>query len=1522
MPESADWYNSGYIIAWGSNVPQTRTPDAHFFVEARYNGTKIVAITPDYSEVAKLSDLWLHPKQGTDAAFAMAIGHVILREFFLDRQVPYFQDYCRRFTDMPMLVRLKRVGDHWTPDRYVRQSDLVGAPKSDRATWKTVAVAEDDGKLVAPQGSVGYRWPAEGEPSGRWNLEPKDGETGAEVRLALSLIDRRDDVVSVAFPYFGGRPHEHFRANDQGGDVLVRNVPARRAALADGDAYVATVFDLICANYGLDRGLGGPCARSFDDDVAYTPAWQEPITGVAASKAIAVARGFADNAEKGRSMVIIGAGMNHWYHQDMGYRSIINVLMMCGTVGVSGGGWAHYVGQEKLRPQTGWTMLAFALDWARPPRQMNGASFFYAHSDQWRYEKLDVAELLSPLADPAPYRCSLIDLNVKAERMGWLPSAPQLSVNPLTLAAEADRAGATAKDHVVAGLKSGRIAMAGEDPDNPANFPRNLFIWRSNLFGSSGKGHEYFLRHFLGTRHGLQGKDLGEMGGRKPGDVAWRDPAPEGKLDLVTTLDFRMSTSCLYSDVVLPTATWYEKNDLNTSDMHPFIHPLSAAVDPVWESRSDWETYKAIAKRFSELAAGHLGVERDVVLTPIQHDTPAEIAQPFDVKDWKRGECDLVPGVTAPQIAVVERDYPNTYRRFTALGPLADTLGNGGKGITWNTEDEVKGLGDLNYRVGDGGPTNGRPRIETDIDAAEVILSLAPETNGEVAVKAWRALSHVTGRNHTHLAETREDEKIRFRDLMAQPRKIISSPTWSGIESEHVSYTAGYTNVNELIPWRTLTGRQQFYQDHRWFRDFGESFAVYRPPIDTRTIAGVLGEKSNGEREIVLNFITPQQKWGIHSTYTDNLLMLTLSRGGPIVWLSETDARKVGVADNDWIELFNLNGAIAARAVVSQRVQEGMCLMYHAREKIVNVPGSQVTGQRGGIHNSVTRTALKPTHMVWLRPAFLRLQLLRHRRIEPRRVRRRAQAQQGRMARSLQSGRPDRRGGGVMKVRAQVAMVLNLDKCIGCHTCSVTCKNVWTSRLGMEYAWFNNVETKPGVGYPKDWENQARWRGGWERKKNGRIAPKQGGRLAILAKIFANPHLPEIDDYYEPFTFDYEHLHTAPELPTAPVARPLSLVTGRPMDKIEWGPNWEELLGGEFDKRSKDYNFEAVQKDIYGQFENTFMMYLPRLCEHCLNPSCVASCPSGSIYKREEDGIVLIDQDKCRGWRMCVSGCPYKKIYHNWTSGKAEKCIFCYPRIEVGQPTVCSETCVGRIRYLGVLLYDADGIETAASVEDEQDLYAQLKLFLDPNDPGVAEKARADGLPDAWIEAAKCSPAYKMAVEWKIAFPLHPEYRTLTMVWYVPPLSPIQSHANAGAIETVGEIPDVRALRIPVRYLANLLTAGAEAPIVAALERMLAMRVYYRRRQLGEAGGEAALEQAGLTVAQVQEMHRYLSIANYEDRFVIPTSHREQAEDAYGLRGSCGFTFGNGCDFGPPRSTLFGGKMGRRKLTPVRPVDT
>ena len=726
------------------------------------------------------------------------------------------------------------------------------------------------------------------------------------------------------------------------------------------------VFDLLAANYGIHRGLEGEGpATSYDDNVPYTPAWQEQITGVPRDQVIKTARQFADNADKthGKSMVIIGAAMNHWYHCDMNYRGIINMLMMCGCVGQSGGGWSHYVGQEKLRPQTGWTALAFALDWIRPPRQQNSTSFFYAHTDQWRYEKLGTEEVLSPLADKAAYQGSMIDFNVRSERMGWLPSAPQLQTNPLQVVRDAQQRGLDPKDYVVQSLQDGSITLSCEDPDHPANWPRNLFVWRSNLLGSSGKGHEYFLKHLLGTTHGVQGKDLGPQDA-KPQEVKWHANAPEGKLDLLVTLDFRMSTTCLYSDIVLPTATWYEKNDLNTSDMHPFIHPLSAAVDPAWQSRSDWEIYKGFAKAFSEVCVGHLGVEKEVMLSPIMHDTPAELAQPYGAKDWKRGEVALIPGVTAPQITVVERDYPNTYQRFTALGPLMDKVGNGGKGISWNTQTEVEQLGDLNGRVREDWVTQGRPKIVSDIDATEVVMMLAPETNGHVACKAWEALGKQTGREHVHLALHREDEKIRFRDIQAQPRKIISSPTWSGLESEKVSYNAGYTNVHELIPWRTLTGRQQFYQDHPWMRDFGEGLCSYRPPVDLKTLHEVEGKKPNGNPEIALNFITPHQKWGIHSTYSDNLMMLTLNRGGSVVWLSEDDAKSAGIVDNDWVELFNANGAIAARAVVSQRVNPGMVMMYHSQEKIINTPGSEITGTRGGIHNSVTRIVLKPTHMI------------------------------------------------------------------------------------------------------------------------------------------------------------------------------------------------------------------------------------------------------------------------------------------------------------------------------------------------------------------------------------------------------------------------------------------------------------------------------------------------------------------------------------------------------------------------------
>ncbi|MBO0688350.1 MAG: nitrate reductase subunit beta [Candidatus Dormibacteraeota bacterium] len=483
-----------------------------------------------------------------------------------------------------------------------------------------------------------------------------------------------------------------------------------------------------------------------------------------------------------------------------------------------------------------------------------------------------------------------------------------------------------------------------------------------------------------------------------------------------------------------------------------------------------------------------------------------------------------------------------------------------------------------------------------------------------------------------------------------------------------------------------------------------------------------------------------------------------------------------------------------------------------------------------------------------------------------------------------------------MRVRAQVGMVMNLDKCIGCHTCSVTCKQVWTNRSGTEYVWFNNVETKPGLGYPRRWEDNEKWRGGWELDRKGRLRLKAGGQLRKLITIFSNPDLPSIDDYYEPWTYDYETLINAPLSERDPVARPHSQLTGQEMS-VQAGPNWDDMLAGAPETAPQDPDLRGIEEHVKLAYEQAFMFYLPRICEHCLNPSCVASCPSGAMYKREEDGIVLVDQDKCRGWRFCVSGCPYKKVYFNHHTGKAEKCTLCYPRIEAGLPTICSETCVGRIRYLGIVLYDADRVLEAASVRDEKDLLeAQLSLFLDPADPEVQAQARRDGVPDDWLEHARRSPVYTLAIKYRVALPLHPEYRTLPMVWYVPPLSPVVNVLEQDGYEADPDdiFPAIERMRIPVEYLANLLAAGDADVVRGVLQRLAAMRTFMRKQQVLGEEDVAAAAAVGMEPPDLESMYRLLAIAKYEDRYVIPQAHTELAQRLAELPGTCGLDFEGG----------------------------
>ncbi|MBI4349944.1 MAG: nitrate reductase subunit alpha [Elusimicrobia bacterium] len=953
--ESADWFNAKFLAVMGSNLNMTRTPDCHFAAEARHNGTKLVVFSPDFNQVAKYADEWMAVNAGQDGAWWMAVNHVILNEFHHKNKTPYFLDYAARFTDAAHLVELVGNADGtYEAGQLLRANRLKAYAGIENGDWKFLLWDEAADAPKMPMGSMGFRW---GKEKGKWNLLLQDGLDGSGIKPRLTFLESREAAASVRFDDFGA------------GASIHREVPVRFLETADGrKVAVTTGYDLLMAQYGVGRGLGGQYPEDYNDENApYTPAWSEKYTGLSRDNLIKFAREWAVTAERtgGKCTIIIGAGINHWYHGNLMYRAGIHALMLTGSVGVNGGGLAHYVGQEKLAPMEPWSAIALGKDWYGASRLQNAPSWHYVHTDQWRYEKqfTDYHTVPANAGRDSLAQGHTMDMQVRAVKSGWLPFYPQFNKNPLELAREAAASGA--KDdaeisrYALEQLKAKKLRFSVEDPDAAENWPRVWYIWRGNALMASSKGHEYFLKHYLGTHHNEIAEDVARDSVR---EVTWHDKAPTGKMDLVVDLNFRMDTSALYSDIVLPAATWYEKNDLNSTDMHSFIHPLSEAVPPSWESKSDWDIFKAIAKKISELSQSHFPEPvKDVVLTPLAHDTAAEIAQP-SVKDWSKGEIEAVPGRTMPGISVVTRDYKNLYNQYVSFGPLAREKGLNAHGTSYSIEDFYDKMLETHPAVSWGGRSY--PSLKEGVEVCNVILNLATVTNGELAHRSYKNMEEKTGLPLTQLSEKDRNVRLNFKDIQAQPRRFVNSPMWSGLVTGGRAYAPFTYNKEHLVPWRTLTGRQHFYLDHPVYIQFGEHLPTYKPKPSPAQYADLRFSKEAGKTKM-LNFLTPHGKWHIHSTYGDNQRMTTLSRGVEPFWINDKDAAEIDIADNDWVEVHNDHGVVVTRAAVSARIPRGICIIYHSPERTLSVPKSPVRSfRRAGGHNSLTRTRLKPNLMI------------------------------------------------------------------------------------------------------------------------------------------------------------------------------------------------------------------------------------------------------------------------------------------------------------------------------------------------------------------------------------------------------------------------------------------------------------------------------------------------------------------------------------------------------------------------------
>lgn len=946
--ESADWYNAKMIADMGACLNMTRTPDCHFFAESRHNGTKTVVFSPDFSQVCKYADQWVPVHAGSDGAFWMAVTHLILKDWHHEKQTPYFLDYTKQYTDSPILVKLDKDGEHFKPGQLVRANELKQFASVENGDWKFLSI-DENGKLVIPKGAMGHRWEKDG---GNWNMKLENEVDNKPYDPMLTLLNNNDDVLQVTFTEFGLDNHRH------------RGVPVKYIETVNGKIPVATVYDVIMAQYGVNRGLAGDYPKDLTDkDAAYTPAWQEIFTGIDAKTVEQFAREWANTANltQGKCMIIVGAGINHWYHSNLMYRAGIMALMLCGCVGKNGGGMNHYVGQEKLAPVDSWGAIAFGKDWHSASRLQQAPIWHYINTCQYRYDGQFSKYNTVPKNDWTKQHTA--DTIFQSVRMGWMPFYPQFNENTLELSKEAQGKGLNTDkeitDYVLEKLKSKELKYAVGDPEAEENHPKVWYIWRGNAIMGSMKGHEYALKHYLGTHSNkiaTDSKDHTE-------EVKWHDIAPEGKMDLVVDLNFRMDSSALYSDIVLPAASWYEKADINSTDMHSFIHPFSAAIAPVWEAKTDWEIFKLIAEHTSKMAKKHLAEpQKDIVCSPLSHDTSAEISQP-KVKDWYKGECEAIPGKTMHNISVVDRDYTKLYEKFISLGDRIKTSGLGAHGNHYACDDVYEEMVESNHFPKERFDDKVYPSLKEDTSAVNAVLKLSTLTNGKLTLRAYENAEKKTGLVLKDLGEGYEQVGINYADLQAQPRRYNSSPLWSGLMHDGRAYSAYTYNVERLVPWRTLTGRQHFYLDHELYIAYGENLPTYKPSPKPDAYGDVRDTLKKEEAK-TLNCLTPHGKWHIHSTYMENLRMLTLSRGCEPCWLSEIDAADLGIKDNDWVEVYNDHGVYCTRAVVSSRIPKGVCIVYHVPERTTGIPKSQVRGnKRAGGHNSFTRIHLKPNFL-------------------------------------------------------------------------------------------------------------------------------------------------------------------------------------------------------------------------------------------------------------------------------------------------------------------------------------------------------------------------------------------------------------------------------------------------------------------------------------------------------------------------------------------------------------------------------